>query len=163
MKFNQTFQFALICLISCTVFLNTGCKKDPCKDVVCQNGGTCNEGDCDCTSGYEGAKCETEVRAKFLGSYNVNENCNSGNYTYSSSITPSANSVDAIVIGNLGNFNPQLNVRATVSGNNLNINDTQGGVSFSGSGNISGNTLTIIYTISQAGSTDNCTANCIRQ
>lgn len=50
------------------------CKKDPCKDVVCQNGGTpvatgktCS---CDCPSGYEGQFCETKsnfVKCKING------------------------------------------------------------------------------------------------
>ncbi len=132
MKFNQTFQFALICLLSCTIFLSTGCKKD-----------------------------KTPDRDKFLGSYNVNENCDTGNWSYAITITASANSDNAIVIGNFGDYN--VNVRATVSGDNVNFNDTQGGITFSGSGNISGNTLTIIYTASAAGATDNCTATCIRQ
>lgn len=56
-----------------------------------------------------------------------------------------------------------MNVRAVVSGNNINVNDTQSGVTFSGSGNLSGNTLSIIYTASLGGDTDDCTATCIKQ
>lgn len=40
------------------------CKKDPCKDVVCQNGGTAVSAGktctCDCPPGYEGEFCETK-------------------------------------------------------------------------------------------------------
>jgi hypothetical protein len=96
-----------------------------------------------------------------LGSYNVNENCTSGNYNYSISIVESSSSDDAIIINNFGDYS--VNVRATVSGNNVNLNDTQGGITFSGSGNLSGNTLSIIYTASSGGDTDNCTKTCIKQ
>jgi hypothetical protein len=47
---------ALISISSAT--LVTGCKKDPCKDVSCENGGTCDDGKCNCKSGFEGEKCE---------------------------------------------------------------------------------------------------------
>lgn len=121
-----------ICLLSSTVFVGQSCEKD-----------------------------EEPARDKFLGAYNVNENCTSGNWNYSISITESANTEDAIVITNFGDYD--VNLRATVSGDNINFNDTQDGITFSGSGNISGNTLTIIYTASAGGQTDDCTKTCIRQ
>ncbi len=31
---------------------------DPCENVECFNGGTCNEGSCDCVNGYTGTSCE---------------------------------------------------------------------------------------------------------
>ena len=33
---------------------------DPCENVECFNGGTCNEGSCDCIDGYTGTNCEIE-------------------------------------------------------------------------------------------------------
>ena len=33
---------------------------DPCKKVNCKNGGTCNDGDCNCKPGYSGSECQTE-------------------------------------------------------------------------------------------------------
>jgi hypothetical protein len=41
--------------------LITSCKKDPCKDVTCENGGTCDDGKCNCPAGYEGEKCEKKL------------------------------------------------------------------------------------------------------
>lgn len=43
---------------------------DKCKDVDCNNGGTCDDGDCTCAAYYSGEKCDTEVRAKYAGDYN---------------------------------------------------------------------------------------------
>ncbi len=31
---------------------------DPCDDVVCQNGATCDEGVCQCTENFSGTNCE---------------------------------------------------------------------------------------------------------
>jgi EGF-like domain len=42
------------------------CTEDKCKTVNCANGGTCSEGICSCPSGYEGPKCETVARKKFV-------------------------------------------------------------------------------------------------
>ena len=48
-------------LFTCGAFLlvtYTACTKDPCKDVLCQNNGTCVDGNCKCPSGYGGSNCE---------------------------------------------------------------------------------------------------------
>lgn len=37
------------------------CKKDPCKNIVCENGGICVNGTCDCPEGYEGPSCGDQV------------------------------------------------------------------------------------------------------
>jgi len=33
-------------------------KKDPCKGIECENGGTCRDGECRCTANFEGQFCE---------------------------------------------------------------------------------------------------------
>lgn len=132
MKFQLTFKMMLVCLLSSTVLFTTSCKKD-----------------------------ETPDRDKFIGTYNVNENCTSGTYSYSITISESSSDEDAVVISNFGDYG--INARADVNGDNLNINDTQDGVTVSGSASINGSTLTIIYTASVAGFTDECTKTCIKQ
>lgn len=154
----------------------TSCKQDGCTDITADNydpdanndDGTCVYSGCT-DQGAENYNANATIddgsciyaRDKFIGAYNVNENCTSGNFTYSLTITPSTTTTDAMVISNFGGYG--VNVRATVSGANISFNDTQDGVTFSGTGNISGNTLTIIYTASAAGQTDNCTKTCIKQ
>ncbi len=58
---------AVVAALALTV---NSCKKtdDPCSGITCQNGGTCNNGSCSCATGYEGSRCETEIRAKYLSS-----------------------------------------------------------------------------------------------
>ena len=41
----------------CTVLSTQSCKNE-CDDVICQNGGTCVDGTCDCPGGYLGSTCE---------------------------------------------------------------------------------------------------------
>lgn len=144
-----------------------GCKEeDPCEGVTCLNGGTCADGSCDCPAGYTGSNCGTEVRAKFIGTYNVTEACTSGNYTYTMSATASSSGILNIVFSNFAGVGATIN--ATANGNSLTIpNQTVdvSGVSatFSGSGQIAGNILTISYTLSAGGTTDPCTATCTKQ
>ncbi|MBW8051719.1 MAG: hypothetical protein FVQ77_15545 [Cytophagales bacterium] len=58
MKTKSLF-FAVLMLMGVLAF--TGCKKDPCEGVTCQNSGTCNEGTCKCPAGFSGTFCGTEV------------------------------------------------------------------------------------------------------
>jgi len=46
---------------------------DPCADVVCNNGGICDEGRCDCPEGFSGPNCETDLCADC-----INGNCTTG-------------------------------------------------------------------------------------
>lgn len=41
--------------------------KDPCDDIVCKNGGTCDEGDCNCVVGFSGARCENNYNSFTTG------------------------------------------------------------------------------------------------
>lgn len=36
------------------------CNGNPCKDINCENGGTCVEGTCNCPGGFSGTNCEIE-------------------------------------------------------------------------------------------------------
>jgi hypothetical protein len=60
----------------------TACNKDECKDVVCQNGGTCAEGICTCPYAYEGTNCETQLRAKYNGNIYVGDGVDNEGDTY---------------------------------------------------------------------------------
>ncbi|MCB0794696.1 MAG: hypothetical protein KDB88_08165, partial [Flavobacteriales bacterium] len=124
----------------------TGCKKDdPCDDVVCQNGGSCNDGSCSCATGYEGSTCGTEVRAKFIGSYTGNLTCGGQSGTVNMTITNSSAGVTSVV------FNDGVDTWiGTVSGSSVTI-ATQtigGGTTISGSGQLSGLILTLNINLS---------------
>lgn len=142
------------------------CDTDLCKDVDCGMYGECVDGDCVCEAGYTGASCDTEERAALLGAYSVSESCTSGNYTYNITVVTSSTAVTTIIIQNFGDYG--ANVSATVSGSSITIANqtvTVGGfpLTFSGSGQMSGNILTITYTVSDGTDSDTCTMTCTKQ
>ncbi len=150
---------ALPLMLSTVAFLGA-CKKDACKDVTCQNGGSCTDGSCVCPAGFEGSNCEVSTRAKFLGFYNVTETCPGEVYSYTFTITAGPSSATAIIIDNITGWGP---ITGTVSGNGLTIPTqqvTEMGdiVTVVGSGQISGNTLNMSYTLSADGESTSCTA-----
>jgi len=124
----------------------SGCKKDdPCDDVTCLNGGTCNDGTCACPAGYQGSTCGTEVRAKFVGSYNGTFSCPGVNVTVNMNVSNSAAGITSIVFGD--GVDTWV---GTVSGSSVTI-ATQtigGGTTISGTGQLSGNILTLNLNLS---------------
>jgi hypothetical protein len=163
---------------------------DPCKDVDCGTEGTCedgscvcndkyygdacethcmngtySEGTCTCDNGYEGDACDVEERAEFLATYNADDNCESGTYTYESTIT-AGTAIDAISISNFAGFD--VTVPATVDGSSFTITNhvDAAGRKFNGTGTISasGTTVTLEYDVVFTDeTTDACTATLTKQ
>ncbi len=134
----------------------SSCNPDACKDIICANGGTCTDGTCACPSGYEGSLCETLSRTKFIGVYTGTETCTVGSDTYSITIT--ANS-DALKFNIQNLYNQSFTAIATAGGNSFTIpNQTVGsGVTAVGSGSITGNIITITYSINDGVASNTCT------
>ncbi|MBX7053054.1 MAG: calcium-binding EGF-like domain-containing protein [Flavobacteriales bacterium] len=154
----MNFTFVALALLSCNKD-NT----DPCENVVCQNGGTCTEGTCYCTAGYEGASCETEQRNKFIGSYSTTQLCDTIQDHYFFTITSSGTSVSNVVVGNFGGIGGVL--LASINGSEMTIPSqtiSSAGVSylFNGSGQIADQVLTIHYAITADSTTTYCDATC---
>jgi hypothetical protein len=149
-------------VLSSFVFLSA-CVPQPCAEVTCLNGGTCDSGDCVCPDGYEGPNCETEQRLAFVGSYAVSEACVQGNFAYSISIEATSANGTEITIQNFSDFN--LSVTALVNGSTLTIpTQIMTGSTISGSGEMVNDVLMIDYTLATSGGqtlvcTMACTAN----
>ena len=62
-----------VAIFSAVVY--TSCNKDKCDKVVCLNLGACNNGNCTCPVGFEGNRCETLSRDKFIFTYNGGDSC----------------------------------------------------------------------------------------
>lgn len=145
----------------------SACTSDPCKDVTCNNGGTCADGTCICAAGYEGNDCSTAVNAKFVGSWTATEACPAtGTYGVNIIATSVAGAPSGVLIGNLGNYgctSGSYEVPGTASGNTITVSGTVCSTSFTGTLNYAavgtGATLTGTYsaTYGSPSTTDNCT------
>ena len=71
--FKSIFVAALATVATFASLMYVSCNRDKCKTIVCANNGVCNQGACICPSGYGGTNCETVLRDKFLGSWQVFE------------------------------------------------------------------------------------------
>lgn len=63
---------ALLTIGAFTAVTFTACNPDECKDVVCNNGGTCVTGTCSCATYYTGTNCSDQVRTGYYNTYKGN-------------------------------------------------------------------------------------------
>lgn len=158
----KTYQsFALALLLGAGIIFSPGCKK-PCKDVICENSGTEREdGDncvCDCLTGYEGERCEIQVRKRFTHIWSGSDACGAENKIYMFRIV-NGSTVDQIKIENLSDFGANQSVNATVNDTaSFTIdNFTSGGKVYNGTGKLTtDNNLNMEYTMTQNGMTITC-------
>jgi len=133
----------------------TACTKDDCKDVVCNNGGTCNGGSCTCPTGYEGANCEILSREKFVGTYVGTEICDQGTDNYSVTISSNSNNI-MVTVTNI--YNQGFTGIGTMTGaNSFSFNGSAGSTTYSGTGTLNGTQLTLTYSISSPAASNSCT------
>lgn len=174
-KFKNLVFSALLSLGAFGAVTFTACTQDECKDVVCNNGGTCISGTCSCPTGFEGNNCETRTRDKFVGTWGGSDVCGSGTYTITLSISAATGEINALV-ANPGGFGAAVTVTGNVtSANSLAFTNVSvgGGRTLTGTMTFSGatsttnpnpNAMQFIYTVTPAtGAADNCTGNYTRQ
>ncbi len=134
----------------------TSCKKDPCKNVTCMNGGTCQDGNCRCSLPWEGSKCEVDARDKFVGSWRGTINCNPGSGPQEDvfAITKSSSVANRIIFGD-GVYG-ELTSSSSFNIPNQTVNVDGTAVTVSGSGNLNGNQLTVTYVFTVQGQAFTC-------
>lgn len=101
----------------------TACNKDECKDVVCQNGGTCISGSCSCPAGYEGTSCETLSITKFAKVWAASDQTGSTNLVYTVTIAPGSTLTSAIISNSFSDDFFSNTISATVDKNTITIPD----------------------------------------
>ncbi len=146
---------------STVAMLLSACKPDACEEVNC-NHGTCENGDCFCETGYEGLNCETEQRTAFVATYNVQESCDLGSFSYQITATAETETGTELIINNIGDFN--FDVSASVNGTTFIIDHTTNtGAQIVGNGILTDDVLTITYVMTTtSGQTLNCQMTCTR-
>jgi hypothetical protein len=154
-KFITVTAAVLLLLFSCN---------DPCRRVNCGNKGACNQGACICNAGYEGRECEKEIRAKFLGTSEVAEECRMGTSApreaiYQINIVADTDNADRVNI--TGIYRKSRSVYAIVSGDRFTI-PLQ---SFGSDGDIEGEAkktadrISLSYSVISGAQKDECTVN----
>ncbi len=78
---NILLSILFICCLGSMLTYLACTKTDPCANVVCINNGSCDGGKCVCPVGYEGPRCDTLSRDKFIFQYNGGDTCT---YNYDS-------------------------------------------------------------------------------
>lgn len=130
------------------------CKKDPCKNVTCQNGGTCQDGNCRCSLPWEGSKCEVDARDKFVGLWRGTTNCGDGPEEDVIPITKSSTTANRIIIE--GAYYGELTSSSTFDIPTQTVNVDGTAVTVSGRGNLNGNQLTLTLTFTVQGAAITC-------
>ncbi len=143
----------------------TSCTKDECKDVVCQNGGTCDAGVCTCPTGAGGTSCETVFRTTYANSY-VGNGIDNGtpSFTYTnfkatlSVIGTDITKMELVMKDNVGNalFTAPVVLSDTkTTGSVFTITSTTAnGYTYTGTGNITSSNISTM-TINQKDNSNN--------
>jgi len=130
-------------MCACLLVILSACgHKDSC-NIPCFNG-TCVNNSCNCNLGFEGDSCTTLTTAKFIGSWNAFDSCQTKNYGYTATIAASSSIVNEIIITNFGEYGTSFIVKADVSGMTFTVpQQIVEGITLSGSGVIDTVTKTI--------------------
>lgn len=152
-----------------TSYTGTYCETptDPCLGVTCQNGGSCTGGSCNCPTGTTGTMCETIYRDGYTNTYAGNGTDNLGNtYTnfrftfnktgtdFTKMLLTMETNTGLMVLENL----PITLTGFTNSGSSFTINSyTTSGLTYTGSGNVSGVLASVILNETDASGTSTYT------
>ncbi len=160
------FAAATFLTVSSVLYFNS-CKTDPCKNVVCNNGGVCADGNCSCASGYEDATCSTAWVTKYVANWKGTDVCTSGTYNWNGAISKSSTNPVVFYITNMGGLGTSAQFSCTLSSTSTFTIDAQtqnGYTIMSGGGSIStdGTKITSNYIVKDAaGARDTCTTSTI--
>jgi hypothetical protein len=151
MKNFKMFTVAALMAFATISVVFTSCNPDACKDVVCNNGGVCNDGSCTCEAGYEGLTCDDLSKTKFIKSWSaVDVETPSNNQSIYTCIIADGTTLNNVVISS--SFADAFftnNINATISGNTISIASQEpdsDGYFVNGTGEYSASTGDITWT-----------------
>ena len=147
---------AFLAIVSISVFA-TSCQKEGCTNAYAEN--------YDADANEDDGSCILE-RDKFLGTYTATRSCvYESDSTYSVTVIEGPND-NEIVLKNIFGWNE--NLRARVSGSEIEFVDEHLDVTFDGTGYLAGTELIVSYTVCETfyypcNDPDECTSTCVRQ
>jgi len=108
---------------------------------------------------FSGCQDDEEItRADFIGRYQISEVCNGVSDDYILMIAAAPDSEDGVILTNLWNWAEDMT--GIVSGEVITIpSQIADDVTFSGNGDLSGNTLTLTFTVIDGGINETCNAS----
>ncbi len=130
-----------------TAITYIACNKDRCHNVVCLNGGACDDGSCTCPTGFEGSRCQTAIRDRFIANFNGNDSCTVvgfRGYNIRFMLPPSANKTQMTMKGILGTENDSA-LCSIVSADSFIFNGNNNATSYRGSGIIRNDSLRMTF------------------
>lgn len=158
---------ALLTIGAFTAITYTACNKDECKDVVCNNGGTCAAGVCVCPTGYEGTSCDTKVRDRFVGKWTGSDVCGLGTYNITLNISASSTNGITALVDNPGGFGSAVTITGEVTSSttlSFTKQDVGSGRSLTGTMTFNNNAMTFSYTVTPTvGAADQCNGTYAKQ
>lgn len=117
-------RFAFSAIITVSLFAASAyssCKKetDKCKNVTCQNRGTCSAGTCTCPTGYTGETCN---QLALIGAWRGIDSCTFGStFDVTMTISRSATDTNAMLINNPSGFGTEHTITGTLSADKKSI------------------------------------------
>ncbi len=108
--------FSISAFVSCTKYptKRNGTIIEPCKNVVCYNGGTCVDGLCKCPAGFNGTDCQDAWNASYTGTYEANDQCDILN-KYLVSVGTGGGDANQISVNGVSKFCPGITLQGTIN------------------------------------------------
>ena len=124
----------------------TACKKDSCNNVACLNGGECDGGACTCAPGFEGNRCQTPSRDKWIANYNGGDSCTyDGINKYSVRFLVDPTNKTKMVLRNILNSVNDSASCTMVATDSFTFNGSNNSITYRGNGKISNDSLWMAY------------------
>lgn len=144
--FRSVFFAAILSVSALGAVIYTACNKDKCHNVACLNGGSCDGGVCICPAGFEGSRCETESRNRFIANFNGGDSCGYGGESqYSVNFVKTVGNKTQMTLRNILNDVDDSAICNLVGPDTFNFNGSNNSITYRGTGKISNDSLWMKY------------------